>query len=278
MKHIIITGGNAGIGKATAIALAKNDVKIVIASRDLMKAKKAVKEIKSITNSNEIFCLQCDLANLSSVRNFVQTYKNQFGKLDILINNAGLVTDKLQFTQDGFELQIGVNHLGPFLLTTQLINLLEKSSEPRIINLSSKAHFNGSIRLDTFKGEIGSKKYKGMAAYSQSKLANVLFTKELARRYPSICSHCLHPGVVNTDIAAKNDNKTLWKVAWKLISPFMMTPRKGAKTSVYLATSSEALKTNGKYFDEQKEKQPATIADDELLAKNLWEYSEKLVD
>ena len=277
MQHILITGGNAGIGKATAIALAKKGAKIIIASRNDVKAAKAVAEIKAATNNEEIYSLTCDLASFDSVRACAQNYRKQFGQLDILINNAGLVTDKLQFTKDGFELQIGVNHLGHFLLTTQLIDLLEKSKEPRIVNVSSKAHFSGKINYNTFKGEIGAAKYKGMLAYSQSKLANVLFTKELARRYPSICSHSLHPGVVGTEIAQKNDNKTLWKVVWKLFSPVMLSPTKGAKTSVYLASSPNVLKTNGKYFDKQKEKAPAEIANDIALGQELWRVSEELV-
>jgi len=134
-----------------------------------------------------------------------------------LINNAGLITDKLQFTKEGFELQIGVNHLGHFILTTALIDLLEKSKEPRVVNVSSKAHYRGKINFDTFKGEVGAERYSGMAAYGQSKLANILFTKELVRRYPKICSHSLHPGVVGTEIAGKNDNKTSWRFLWKIL-------------------------------------------------------------
>ncbi len=277
MQHILITGGNAGIGKATAIALAKKGAKIIIASRNDTKAAKAVAEIKAAAKNEEVYSLNCDLASFDSVKTCAQNFRKQFGQLDILINNAGLVTDKLQFTKDGFELQIGVNHLGHFLLTTQLIDLLEKAKEPRIVNVSSKAHTRGKIKFNTFRGEVGPEKYNGMAAYGQSKLANILFTKEIVRRYPSICSHSLHPGVVGTEIAQKNDNKTLWKVIWKLLSPVMLSPTKGAKTSVYLASSPDALKTNGKYFDKQKEVAPADIANDAALAKQLWEVSTDLV-
>ena len=148
MKHFLITGGNTGIGKATATALAKDGHSIVIACRNEEKARRAVKDIKTATLNDSVHYLICDLASFDSVRNCAQTYQKQFGQLDILINNAGLITDKLQFTQDGFEMQIGVNHLGHFLLTTQLIDLLEKSSEPRVINVSSKAHYKGKIRFD----------------------------------------------------------------------------------------------------------------------------------
>lgn len=277
MKHVLITGGNEGIGKETAIALAQQGAKIIIACRNKSKMAQAIVDIKAATGSEEIYGVQCDLVSFDSVRNFIDVYRKQFGQLDILINNAGLVATKLQFTQEGYELTIGVNHLGHFLLTKGLINLLEKADEPRIINVSSGAHYRGKIDFDTFRGEQGAKKYDGMKAYSQSKLANILFTKELARRYPSICSHSLHPGVVGTAIAEKNDNKTWWKVVWRLFKPIMLSPARGARTSVYLASSPEALNTNGRYFDKQKEKAPADMANDAELAKKLWEVSEELV-
>lgn len=277
MKHILITGGNAGIGKETAIALAKQGAKVIIAGRNISKTTKAVKEIKAASKNEEVYSLQCDLASFDSVRACTEAYKDQFGQLDVLINNAGLIATKLQFTKEDHELTIGVNHLGHFLLTTRLIDLLEQSDEPRIINVSSGAHYRGKIDFDSFKGEHGVKKYNGMEAYSQSKLANILFTKELARRYPSICSHSLHPGVVATEIAEKNDNKAWWKIVWKLFKPVMLSPAKGALTSVYLASSPEALKTNGKYFEKQKEKEPSKIANDMDLAIKLWEVSEELI-
>jgi NAD(P)-dependent dehydrogenase (short-subunit alcohol dehydrogenase family) len=275
MRHILITGGNAGIGKETALALAKNKDKIIIACRNEAKAAKAVEDIKKASGNNEVYSVTCDLASFSSIKAAAKSYRERFGQLDVLINNAGLITDKLKLTADGFELQIGVNHMGHFLWTNLLIDLLEKSEEPRIINVSSTAHYNGKMYFNTFKGEIPASKYKGMAAYAQSKLANVLFTKELARRYPAICSHCLHPGVVSTEIAQKNAKK-LWGIVWSLFSPLMLSAAKGAKTTIYLATSSDVLKTNGKYFDKSKEKEPSALANDAALAKKLWEHSEAL--
>ena len=277
MQYILITGGNAGIGKETAIALAKKGHTITIACRNETKAQQAVADIKAASKQQAIHYLPCDLSSFKSVRNCAAAYRQQFGQLDILINNAGLITDKLKLTEDGFELQIGVNHLGHFLLTNSLIDLLEKSAEPRIVTVSSKAHYRAKMNFKTFKGEVGAERYKGMAAYGQSKLANILFTKELARRYPKISSHCLHPGVVSTEIAQKNENKRLWGFMWKLFSPFMLSTAKGAKTSVYLATSSDALKTNGKYFDKQKEVAPSALAEDAALAAELWKVSEGLV-
>ena len=277
MQHILITGGNTGIGKATATALAQKGAKIILACRNEAKAQQAVAEIKAATQNNEIYSLPCDLASFESIRNCAKQYREQFGQLDILINNVGLVTDKLQFTKDGFEIQFGVNHLGHLLLITSLLDLLEKADTPRVINVSSKAHYRGKINFNTFKGELGAERYSGMAAYGQSKLANILFTKALVNRYPQICSHSLHPGVVGTEIAGKNNNKRSWRFIWKLFSPLMLNTTKGAKTSVFLASSSEALKTNGLYFDKQKAVEPSALAKDAALAEKLWEVSEQLV-
>ena len=276
MQHILITGGNTGIGKSTAIALAKKGNTIILACRNAQKAQEAIADIKSASQNEGIYYVSCDLASFESIKKCATAYRQQFGRLDILINNAGLVTDKLQFTKEGFELQIGVNHLGHFLLTNNLIDLLEKAPEPRIINVSSTAHYRGKINFGTFKGELGPEKYKGMVAYGQSKLANILFTKELARRYPAICSHSLHPGVVSTEIAKKNDNKKIWGFIWRVASPFMLSTANGAKTSIHLATSPDVLKINGKYFDKQIEKEPSALAKDASLAQELWTVSDTL--
>lgn len=277
MKHILITGGNAGIGKATAIALGKKGDRIILAARNKSKAEKAVNEIKKATSNDEIYSVICDLSDFASIRNCSEKIKKQFSSLDILINNAGVVTDKLQFTKEGFELQIGVNHLGHFLLTTELLKMISAADDPRIINVSSNAHFNGKINFDTFKGDLGGRNFKGMAAYAQSKLANVLFTKELANRYPGIMSHSLHPGVVRTNIANKNDNSRLWQTVWSLIKPFLLSPEKGAKTSIYLAQSKDAKEVNGQYYHKRKVINASALANDMQLAKKLWEESSKLV-
>jgi len=278
MQHILITGGNTGIGKQTALGLAKDGNTVVIASRNKAKLDEAIQDIKAQTGNDEIYGITCDLASFESIRAAAAAYRDQYGKLDILINNAGMITDKLHFTQEGLELQFGVNHIGHFLLTTQLIDLLQSAPTPRIINVSSTAHLKGKIYFNSFKGELGANKYKGMAAYAQSKLANVLFTKELARRYPNITSHCLHPGVVRTNIGNKNDNGPLWSVMWSIFKPFMITAEKGAKTSLYLARSEEALKVNGLYFQNQKEREPSELAHDTELASKLWEVSQSIIE
>lgn len=276
MQHILITGGNAGIGKATAITLTQKGAKVIIACRNETKAKQAILDIKKAAGSESVDYLVCDLSSFASIKSCAENYLNKFGQIDVLVNNAGLFTNTLQLTKEGFELQFGVNHLGHFLLTHLLLDALQKSDAPRILNVSSGAHYGGKINMQSFKGELGAEKYKGMLAYQQSKLANVLFTKELARRYPNICSHALHPGVVSTEIALKETN-WLFRTLWRVLRPMMLTPEKGAKTSVYLASSPDILKVNGKYFEKSKEKEPSPFAKDETLAKQLWEVSETLI-
>jgi len=276
-QQILITGGNAGIGKASAIALAQKDAKVIIACRNEAKAKEAVSDIKKAADSELVDYVICDLSDFKSIKSCAENYLNTFGQIDVLVNNAGLFSDTFQLTKDGFELQFGVNHLGHFLLTHLLLDALQKSPAPRIVNVSSGEHYRGKIDMKSFRGEMGEKGYKGMLAYRQSKLANVLFSNELARRYPNICSHALHPGVVGTRIAQKGTNWFLGGL-WGLFRPMMLTPEKGAATSVYVASSPDVLKVNGKYFDKSKEKEPAPLAKDENLAKQLWEISEIMVN
>lgn len=277
VQHILITGGNAGIGKATAIGLAQKGAKVVIACRNEAKAKQAVLDIKKAAKSEIVDYLICDLSSFDSIKSCAENYLNTFGQIDVLVNNAGLFTNTLQLTKEGFELQFGVNHLGHFLLTHLLLDALQKSPAPRIVNVSSGAHYNGKINTQFFRGEIGEEKYKGMPAYQQSKLANVLFTKELARRYPNICSHALHPGVVSTEIAQKETN-WFFSTIWRVFRPIMLSAEKGAKTSIYVASSPDVLKVNGRYFDKCKEKEPAPLSKDEALAKELWEVSEAMIN
>lgn len=276
-KIILITGGNAGIGKMTAIALANKGANVVLACRNEEKGTQAVEDIKEKTDNQNIHFIQCDLASLESVKNCAEEFKIRFDRLDVLINNAGLILFQLEKTKEGFEKQFGVNHLGHFYLTHLLMDRLKTSPEPRVVNVSSKSHYRGKIRFEFLKGEIDSSKYNGMVAYSQSKLANVLFTKELSKRHPEITTHSLHPGVVKTNIGNKN-NKSWISLVWTLMKPFMISEAKGAKTSVYLATSPEALTTSGKYWENQKEVNPSDLALDEALAKRLWEYSEAAIN
>lgn len=275
-KTILITGGNAGIGKATVYQLAEMGAKVTIACRDIRRSESVARKIQKSTGNQHISVLACDLASFSSIENAVQQFKKQYDHLDVLINNAGIFSTRLQKTQEGFEQQFGVNHLGHFLLTKLLLGRLKASFHARVINVTSVAHFKGTINFDSFRGEV--KPYNGLEAYAQSKLANVLFTREMARRFPSIQCNCLHPGVVRTGIGTKN---TKWSMSllWMIWKPFMCSPERGAKTSVYLASSPMLKGVSGKYFDHcQKQQQPSSLAINDRLACQLWNTSEELVE
>lgn len=194
-KVVIITGGNAGIGKETAIDLARRGGKIYIACRDIKRAQNALLEIKDQSGSSNVHFLLLDLASLKSIREFSQKFHQLESKLDILINNAGVMACSESYTSDGFEMHMGVNHLGHFLLTNLLLNLLKESNQGRIVNVSSLFHIVGKISKTNFFGE---KFYFRWYAYATSKLANILFTRELARRLKNtaITANSLHPGEI----------------------------------------------------------------------------------
>ncbi|PSR11700.1 MAG: short-chain dehydrogenase [Bacteroidetes bacterium] len=277
-RTVLITGGNDGIGRATAQVLLERGFRVVIAGRSVEKLRAAVAMLQHRTGQDTVEYLLCDLSSNKSVHQAADEFGQRFSQLDILINNAGVFTNELRYSADGFELQFAVNYLGHFLLTQRLLPRLQAAPAARIINVSSVAHYHGTIDFDNLCGEQGPAAYDGLQAYAQSKLANVLFTRELARRYPRIESNCLHPGVVRTRIANKN---THWyfSLLWTLYKPFMRPTRCGASTPVYLALSPEVKGVAGRYFDElQCCRKPSELARDPELARELWEVSEQLVD
>jgi NAD(P)-dependent dehydrogenase (short-subunit alcohol dehydrogenase family) len=275
-KICLITGGNAGIGKATATALAKQGYQVVIVSRSQEKAEEAIKDIKFASNNQQVHYIVADLGSLQSVRELAAEYRQQYDRLDVLVNNAGAFFSDLGYTVDKIERQFAINHLAPFLLTNLLLDTLKKSAPARIVNVASEAHYRGKINFDDLYHE---KDYDGFfKAYSQSKLANVLFTNELSRRLEGtgVTANSLHPGVVSTGIASKNASG-LYKLVWGLARAFMITTEQGAMTSVYLASSPEVEGISGKYFDKCKQKKPSDTALDPQTAAKLWQVSEKLV-
>ena len=273
-KTVLITGGNNGIGKATAIGLAKKGANVIIACRNQSKGEQAVEDIKSASNNENISLIICDLSDLESVRKCADMFKKQHQHLDVLINNAGVIVDKYRKTQQGFEWQIGVNHIGHFYLTHCLMEDLLVAESPRVVNVSSEIHYQGKIDLERYTTDKGD--YKAMPAYAQSKLANVLFTRGLAKRFPKITTNALHPGVVRTGFG-DGDVKWYFKLVWKMIKPFLITPEQGAATSIFLA-SSPHVTVSGKYFDKSKEKTPSKYADDTALVNQLWEYSQQAIN
>lgn len=273
-KTILITGANTGIGKATAIALAKKGAKVVIVVRNDKKAAQAANEISKESGSNAISYFAADLSSQQAVRKLALDFKSSHNRLDVLINNAGCFFSDLQWTDEKFEMQFATNHLSPFLLTNLLLDLLKASAPARIVNVSSHSHYRGKIHF----GDLNLQdKYNGLVAYEQSKLCNVLFSNELARRLEGtgVTVNSLHPGVVKTEIAQKNATG-IYKLAWSIIKPFMISQEQGAATSVYLASADEVKGVTGKYFAKSKEKYPSRLAQDEALAKKLWEVSAEL--
>ncbi len=270
-KTVLITGGNAGIGKHTAIGLAKKGARVTIVSRNAQKGEAAVEEIKAASGSDTVDVLRGDLGSFASVRALALEVDAKYPTLDVLINNAGAFFTDYQETEDGYERQWQINHLSGFLLTNLLLENIKKSEQGRIINVSSKGHYKGFLY---FKDLNRKKKYVGLAAYAQSKLANVLFANDLTRKLKGtkVTANSLHPGVVKTSIGDKNNDSWIGLV-WKIGKLFMITEEQGARTSIYLASDPKLNSISGKYFDNCKEQEPNPFAKDEKLMDKLSKVS-----
>ena len=273
-RNVIITGGNAGIGLATSIALAQQGANIYIVARDKAKAEEAVQTIISSSGNKNVKYFIANLSSQKSIRKLASEIKKEMSVVDVLINNAGGTFSDFTLSEDGLEMTIATNHFAYFLLTNLLLDSIKKSDYARIVNVSSGSHYKGKIDFESF----GKKKsYFIMKAYEQSKLANVLFTNELAERLSAtkVTVNSLHPGFVKTNIGNKNAS---WysDLFWSLVTRFAISVEDGAKTSVYLASSPEVKNVTGKYFDKSKEKKPAALALNKELGRELWKRSEQL--
>ncbi|MCD8511295.1 MAG: SDR family oxidoreductase [Bacillus sp. (in: Bacteria)] len=271
---ILVTGANSGIGKATAMAFAKENAHVVMLCRNKDKGKAVQEEIIATTRNTDVDLLICDFSHLENVRRVAKEVNDTYDRLDVLVNNAAVISLKRKETRDGNELQFGVNHLAPFLLTNLLLPLMVKSAPSRIVNVSSGAHKIGDI---SFSDLQSLKKYRTFKAYGQSKLANILFTYELARRIQGtgVTVNALHPGAVATSLGV--DRQTgFGKSIVRMLKPFFQTPEEGASTSIYLGHSPEVEGVSGKYFMGKKEVSSSRLSYDEGVAKKLWEVSEKL--
>ncbi len=270
-KVALITGPTSGIGKVTALELAKRGFDLILVARNAQKADELQMEIG---DKAETTFVECDLASLASVRDAVEHIKANHSRIDVLINNAGLMMDHEVITKDGIEMTFEVNHLGHFLLTNGLIDLLKAGKNARIIHVSSDAHRFGKFRIDQL---VRPEKFSSWVTYGNSKLANILFSNELARRLQplGITSNALHPGGVATSFGS--DSSGLSKIMMWLARPFFKSPEEGAQTSIYLATSPDVLTVTGKYFSDMKQKSPHKDAQSQFLATKLWELSETLV-
>ena len=278
-RTVVITGGNSGVGKATAVALAASGARTVITARSESRGLDALADIRKASGSDQVGLEVFDLADLASVRRGAARILDHYDRIDVLINNAGLVQSERSETVDGFETTFAVNHLGPFLLTRLLTDRLVASAPARVVNVASIAHRSARKGLD-FEDLQASHHYSAMSVYARSKLANVLFTQELAHRLAGhgVTANSLHPGTVATGYARDGDASGLLAFGIKVIKPFILTPEKGARTSVYLASSPEVAEVTGKYFVKCRERVPSPGARNEAASTLLWSVSEQLVD
>ncbi len=272
-RVVLITGGTGGIGKATATALAAMGAEVVVTGRNPEKGEKAVGEIRETSGNANVSLLLADLAVQAEVRRLAQEFKERHDRLDVLINNAGGVFGRREETPDGIEWTLAVNHLAPFLLTNLLLDLLKKSAPSRVVTVSSEAQRWGRMDFDDLQSE---KRYRSFPVYGMTKLANVMFTFELAERLEGtgVTANCMHPGSVNTDFAA--NNRDLSSLFFRLFKPFMRTPEGGADTLVYLAASPEVEGMTGKYLLDRKVTTASNVAYDKATRQRLWEESTKL--
>jgi NAD(P)-dependent dehydrogenase (short-subunit alcohol dehydrogenase family) len=277
-KVVVITGSNIGIGKETAVGLATLGATTVLACRNQEKAAAAAAEVKQRSGNDEVHLVALDLADLSSVQAAAADILSRWDRLDVLVNNAGGTWSDRQVTRQGFEQTFGVNHLGPFFLTGQLVERLKASAPARVVNLTSVGHHAAwqGIRFDDLQSE---KRYEAMSAYTHSKLANLLFTRELAKRLAGtgVTVNAVHPGPVRSGFGMDGDLNGLMGLGLKAVRPFEISAQAGAKTSIFVASSPQVDGKTGVYWVRRKPGHMSRPARDDAQAARLWEESEKLL-
>ncbi|XP_035798510.1 retinol dehydrogenase 13-like isoform X2 [Amphiprion ocellaris] len=277
-KTVLITGANTGIGKETALDMAQRGARVILACRDMTRARIAADEIRQRSGNGNVVVKKLDLASLQSVRDLVKDVQENEARLDILINNAGIMMCPKWETEDGFEMQFGVNHLGHFLLTNCLLDMLKKSAPSRIVVVASRAHQRGRIHFDDINLD---KSYSPGKSYSQSKLANILFCRELATRLQGtgVTVYSLHPGVIHTELGRHFlSTLAMWKKM--IVMPFSLLvkrPWEGAQTTIYCAVDESQANVSGLYYSDCAPKEPAPQALDDAAAKKLWDLSASMV-
>ncbi len=276
-RTAIVTGASSGIGLWTAAGLAKAGAHVVMVCRNPKRGEEAKTFVSRLGGPTPDLVL-ADFADLKAVEDAAVTISAGYPQIHILVNNAGLFSLNRELTKDGYEMTFAVNHLAPFLFTNKLLPALERSGEQnrhaRIVTVASAAANRATIEL---RDLMSTRRYNMLGVYGQSKLANILFTKELARRLPPrpISTNCLHPGVVGTQIGNKGGMAGL---VWSAIKPFIISPEDGAVNSLYVATSPQIEGVSGAFFVKQKQARPNPLADDQGIAARLWSESEKLVE
>jgi NAD(P)-dependent dehydrogenase (short-subunit alcohol dehydrogenase family) len=271
-KICLITGGNSGIGRETAVGLAKLGITVVIVSRDYLKGKEALEYIRR-ESGKKAGLIVADLSSQKQIYNLSDEFRKRYNRLDILINNAAAVMQRRTLTEDGIEYQLAVNHLAPFLLTNIMMDLLIDSAPSRIINVSSQTHRNGEIDFNDFNSLLN---YNPAKVYSSTKLMNILFTYKLSRmlKGTGVTVNCLHPGVVSTKLLFDyQGGSTIRNFISRIRND---SAAEAARTSIYLASSYEPAGVSGRYFVDCQEKETSLLSYDQKLADRLWEVSSQL--
>jgi NAD(P)-dependent dehydrogenase (short-subunit alcohol dehydrogenase family) len=272
-KTVLITGGTSGIGKASAVALAAMGANVVIVGRNPERGEAALQDIKAQSHSESVELMLADLSVQSEVRRLAEAFLGQHDRLDVLANNAGLVHSRRTETVDGMETTLAINHLAPFLLTDLLLDRLKQSAPSRVITVSSEAERMGKMNFEDIQSR---QKYRGFPVYGMTKLANIMFTYELAERLKGtfVTANCLHPGPVSTNFGKNNGGPMA--LFFRLGKPFMRSPEQGADTLIWLASSADVDGVSGKYFSDRKEIEAKDVAYDPSARRRLWEISEEL--
>jgi NAD(P)-dependent dehydrogenase (short-subunit alcohol dehydrogenase family) len=277
-KVVVITGSNTGIGFETAVGVAALQATTVLACRNRNKAEMAAREVTRRTWNEDVHVVDLDLADLASVRKAADEVLSRWDRLDVLVDNAGGTWSKRQVTAQGFEYTFGVNHLGHFYLTTLLLDRLRDSAPARIVCVSSMGHrfARGGMHFDDLQSE---KHYQGMDAYCRSKLANVLFVRELSRRLAGsdVTANAVHPGWVRSRFGMDGDTTAGTSVGMQILRPFQISPARGARTSIFLATAPEVDGKTGMYWVRRKPSRMSAAAQDDATGARLWEESERLL-
>jgi NAD(P)-dependent dehydrogenase (short-subunit alcohol dehydrogenase family) len=275
-KHVAITGPTAGIGRATSLELARRGARLTLFCRNRQKAEALCRDIAAIGGAAPSV-IDMDMADLGSVRRAGEAFSATNASLDVLLNNAGVINTSRRETVDGYEETLAVNHFAPFLLTGLLLPALMRTDGARIVNVSSGAH---AFARDMGYGDMqAERKYTTFHEYGRSKLANILFTRKLARDLEGrgVTVNCLHPGAVATSLGTQNSG-LVSRIVPMLLKPFFLTPEQGARTSIHLCSSEEVAGVTGEYFYKCRPRQPKPWALDEEAAEKLWAYTEQFLD
>jgi NAD(P)-dependent dehydrogenase (short-subunit alcohol dehydrogenase family) len=278
-RTCLVTGATSGIGLETAVGLAERGARVVIAGRDVRRAEVARADITRRSGNRNVDLLIADLSSQAEIRKLADAFVSGYGALHVLVNNAGAVFNQRKLTVDGLEATFAVNHLAYFMLTGLLLDRIRDSAPARIVNVASDAHRFGSIDWDDLQSERryqGLPVVSGLRVYGTSKLANILFTLELARRLAGsgVTANSVHPGMVATGLG--KNNGALGEIAALLVRPFARTPAQGAATSIHLASAPELAGVSGRYFANARERAPSAAARDAAAARRLWETSARL--